>query len=232
MTVQNQCSSLFWLQHQKVDSYARCLSLLQRELPSPRQISYMSKSFGNFVDPMLEAKSLTVDGVRYFLLRQGVPQSDNNYASSLVRQVLNDELANCIGNLLSRSTAADINPSQRYPAFDKALFDDQFLARVVRWNVVSLVDVVTYSSSLEAIMTVMRGANSFFQKHEPWKNTRDEKTTLHVTYQALRLCGILLQPIIPDHAERLLDRLGIPLEDRCFNKCPRILGHFFERLQM
>lgn len=72
-------------------------------------------------------------------------------------------------------------------------------------------------------MSCLRKANTFVQRHEPWKLVKDEQeskyleTVLHITMEALRLSGILLQPVTPSLADRLLQRLGIPLSQRNFN---------------
>lgn len=69
-------------------------------------------------------------------------------------------------------------------------------------------------------MSCLRQANSFIQRHEPWKLVKDKRekewleTVLHVAMETLRVCGILLQPVTPRLACRLLDRLGISKEQR------------------
>lgn len=76
---------------------------------------------------------------------------------------------------------------------------------------------------LDEIMSCLRQANSFTQRHEPWKLAKNERekdrleTVLHVVMETLRLSGILLQPVTPNLAERLLRRLGIPATQRSFN---------------
>ncbi|XP_023579321.1 methionine--tRNA ligase, mitochondrial, partial [Octodon degus] len=82
----------------------------------------MSKSLGNVVDPMACLDRYTVDGFRYFLLRQGVPTWDCDYYDEKVVKLLDSELADALGGLLNRCTASRINPAGTYPAFCTACF--------------------------------------------------------------------------------------------------------------
>ena len=75
----------------------------------------MSKSKGNVVDPIQLIDPYTTDGVRYFLLRDGVPHSDGNFNSKKMTNYLNAELCNTLGNLLSRLTSTKVNSVQRIP---------------------------------------------------------------------------------------------------------------------
>ena len=77
----------------------------------------MSKSLGNVVDPTMLVNKYTVDGLRYFLLREGVPHSDGNFSESSLVQILNLELADTLGNLLNRSTSKGVNKNQCIPPF-------------------------------------------------------------------------------------------------------------------
>ena len=87
-------------------------------------------------------------------------------------------------------------------------------------------DALEFDSGLEAIMEMLRETNAYFQRHEPWAlqkkvrggvATREDKealnTVLYVVLESLRVAGILLQPVIPGSAKRLLDHLGV-LEDK------------------
>ncbi|XP_071838638.1 methionine--tRNA ligase, mitochondrial-like [Apostichopus japonicus] len=200
----------------------------------------MSKSRGNVVDPFNQLKKFSSDGLRYFLLREGVLHSDGDYSERKVAKVLNVELADTLGNLLSRVTGAALNPHQQFPPFHQEYFprngprgamsgvskEDYNLLDALQ----KLPEVVDdhFSSfhvykGLDEIMSCLRQANSFTQRHEPWKLAKDERekdrleTVLHVVMETLRLSGILLQPVTPNLAERLLNRLGIPATQRSFN---------------
>ncbi|NXX98004.1 SYMM protein, partial [Centropus bengalensis] len=201
----------------------------------------MSKSLGNVVDPVACMDQFTVDGFRYFLLRQGVPDRDCDYYEEKVIKVLNSELADALGGLLNRSTALSINPSSTYPRFSQSCFpkvldhreakgtgrasaeDYELLAAVASLplQVATYFENFQIYKALECIALCVRQTNGFFQRHKPWKLDRKDPaeqlwldTILHVTLECLRVFGLLLQPVVPHVADRLLSRLAVGPEER------------------
>lgn len=189
----------------------------------------MSKSKGNVIDPVACAREFGVDGLRYFLLREGVPHSDGSFNEQKMLNLLNAELADTLGNLLSRCTGKVINPDQVFCTIDdeefhmRCLPEGKLLVKLVR----ALPEIVgkhysdfNYYHGLEAIMATMRSANQFMQIQKPWELARDPTskkhldTVLGVTLETLRVGGILLQPVIPDLSDRLLTQLSIPDDKR------------------
>ncbi|KAG7279328.1 hypothetical protein CRUP_019024 [Coryphaenoides rupestris] len=186
------------------------------------------------VDPVEKSQRFTTDGLRYFLLRQGVPDSDCDYNDGKVLKLLNAELAHTLGGLLNRCTARALNPAQHYPPFCPELFhhgaegrampEDHRMLEAVR----GLPSVVQchYESlhaykALEAIGGCVRLTNGFVQRHALWKLDRDDEgdsrwldTLLHVALECLRTYGILLQPVVPEASEKLLCRLGVGPDQR------------------
>ncbi|EFO26242.2 methionyl-tRNA synthetase [Loa loa] len=209
--------------------------LIALDLPLPKRIfvhshwlvngAKMSKSVGNVVDPFIASKSLSEEGLRYFLLRQGTPQNDANFTMLKAINVINTDLINNVGNLLQRSTIEKLNPSQRYPAFYPDSFHNSLLelGEPLVHSVNSLAelyeeqfDELMIYKALELLMEVMRQANGFFQFYEPWNELDDRKVSslLYICYEVLRICGILLQPAVPHYADHLLNRLGIKKNER------------------
>ncbi|XP_028314554.1 methionine--tRNA ligase, mitochondrial [Gouania willdenowi] len=209
----------------------------------------MSKSLGNVIDPLQRSKMFTTDGMRYFLLRQGVPDSDCDYTDSKVMKVLNAELADSLGGLLNRCTAPALNPAQIYPTFCSQSFppEGQTRTRAVEEDyhmletVGGLPGVVEkhYESlqvykALEVISACVRLTNGFLQRHTPWKlDTRDQgdqrwlDTIIHVSLECLRVYGLLLQPVVPAISDKLLGRLGVSLSKRSWEDLeflPRFKG--------
>ncbi|CAM9380221.1 unnamed protein product [Bubo scandiacus] len=201
----------------------------------------MSKSLGNVIDPFACIGQYTVDGFRYFLLRQGVPERDCDYYDEKVVKVVNSELADALGGLLNRSTALSINPSNAYPCFSESCFpkvldyretkgmgrasaeDYEFVASVASLplQVANYFEGFQIYKALECIALCVRQTNSFFQRHRPWKLNRKDPaeqlwldTIIHVTLECLRVYGTLLQPVIPHTADRLLSRLAVEPEER------------------
>nr|XP_046262396.1 methionine--tRNA ligase, mitochondrial [Scatophagus argus] len=207
----------------------------------------MSKSLGNVVDPLERSQMYTTDGMRYFLLRQGVPDSDCDYTDDKVIKLLNAELCDSLGGLLHRCTAPALNPAQVYPSFCPQSFSREHGGRAVMEDyhmldaVKHLPGVVEqhYESmhiykALEAISTCVRQTNGFLQRHAPWKlDRRDSKdqrwldTIIHVSFECLRIYGTLLQPVVPEISNRLLTRLGVQAGERSWadlNFLPRYQG--------
>ncbi|KAI4897317.1 hypothetical protein NFI96_034021 [Prochilodus magdalenae] len=216
--------------------------LLAAGLPLPRAIyvhshwtvqgKKMSKSLGNVVDPFERAQRFTADGLRYFLLRQGVPDTDCDYDDDKVVKLCNSELADSLGGLLNRCTAPSLNPEQVYPQFcntsfprdsgklsGRAVSEDHKMVKAVS-ELPALVkenfENLHMYKALEAISGCVRLTNGFIQRHAPWKlncsETRDRlwhDTILHVSMECLRVYGILLQPVVPGLADKILSRLGV-----------------------
>ncbi|NXN96716.1 SYMM protein, partial [Rhinopomastus cyanomelas] len=201
----------------------------------------MSKSLGNVVEPLSCFMRYTVDGFRYFLLRQGVPERDCDYYEEKVVKVVNSELADSLGGLLNRSTAPSINPSNTFPRFSEVCFpklsdhsrmkatgraaaeDYELVAAVAALplQVMGHFEGFQIYKALECIILCVRKSNSFFQRHKPWKlNCRDPteqlwlNTIIHVTLECLRVYGMLLQPVVPHAADKLLSRLAVGPDER------------------
>ncbi|KAJ1153818.1 hypothetical protein NDU88_006576 [Pleurodeles waltl] len=200
----------------------------------------MSKSLGNVVDPMDCCAQFTVDGFRYFLLRQGVPDRDCDYYDDKVVKLLNAELADALGGLLNRCTAPAINLAQNYPSFSSACFPDRparsgkVLPRATEedYKLLEFVECLPaevndyyenfqFYKALEAINVRVKQTNAFFQRHAPWKLDRSNPadkcwldTLLYVTLECLRLYGTLLQPVVPSIADKLLSRLALAPHER------------------
>ncbi|XP_038555303.1 methionine--tRNA ligase, mitochondrial [Micropterus salmoides] len=207
----------------------------------------MSKSLGNVVDPLERSQVFTTDGMRYFLLRQGVPDSDCDYTDDKVMKLLNAELADSLGGLLNRCTAPALNPAQVYPSFcplsfpsdqgGKAVVEDYHMLDAVK-NLPAVVEQHYESmhvyKALEAISACVRQTNGFVQRHAPWKlDRRDSKdqrwldTIIHVSLECLRIYGTLLLPVVPEISNKLLSRLGVQPGERSWadaNFLPRYQG--------
>ena len=88
---------------------------------------------------------------------------------------------------------------------------------------------LNFYKGIESIMSYLRWGNALVSTHEPWKYAKSEdesdkayvKTVLHISLETLRVSGILLQPIIPNISQRLLDRLGIPVDKRGLENAKR-----------
>lgn len=208
--------------------------LLALSLPLPKRIvchshwlldsTKMSKSRGNVVDPIEENKLLTVEGLRYYLLRAGTPHSDTDYNRTQALRRVNAELADTYGNLISRCCAPAINPKQVIP---RRLSNNpnasvseikQRLEEVVH-NCEIHYENANFYKGVDEIMSVLRLNNVLYENTKPWKlikeiqsneNSSTEYYDLQtITFETLRICSILLQPIVPKIAASALTRLNV-----------------------
>lgn len=211
----------------------------------------MSKSLGNVVDPRTCLERYSVDGFRYFLLRQGVPERDCDYYDEKVFKLVNSELADALGGLLNRCTAPALNPGRTYPAFSEVCFpreaggtgsgkasaeDYKLVASVTDLprQVCDYFEHFQIYKALESIMDCVRQTNGFVQRQAPWKLRHEDPvqrrwrdTILHVALECLRVYGLLLQPVIPSVADKLLSRVGVSPAERSLEEVkflPRYSG--------
>ncbi|XP_062850739.1 methionine--tRNA ligase, mitochondrial [Trichomycterus rosablanca] len=233
--------------------------LLAAELPLPRAIyvhshwtvqgKKMSKSLGNVVDPVETSQKFTVDGFRYFLLRQGVPDTDCDYDDDKVVKLCNSELADSLGGLLNRCTAPSLNPEQVYSHFCSTSFPKEARGRAVPedYRMIEAVsglpalvkehfENLQVYKALEAISACVRLTNGFIQRHAPWKlncsdaeDKRWHDTILHVAMECLRIYGILLQPVTPGLADKILCRIGVQPGERSWDHALDFLSKYDRR---
>ena len=186
----------------------------------------MSKSVGNVVDPFVLAGDYGVDQLRYFLLREVPFGQDGNYSREGIVQRINADLANDLGNLAQRSLSmiakncGGVVPEPgEFTQADMAILAaaDGLLARVTE-----AIDAFAIHRALEIVWAVIADANRYFAGEEPWAhkktNPKRMETILYVTAEVLRQIAILVQPIMPGSAAKLLDQLGVPEDARDFRR--------------
>jgi methionyl-tRNA synthetase len=172
----------------------------------------------------------TTDGLRYFLLRDGIPSTDNNISTDKILNILNAELCNITGNLFTRCNSESINQTQIYPSYEKVKhcftkFDMDFLDDLNRLR--NLCDLsnekFNFYESIQNIMSMMRRTNIFIDEYKPWILAKDERNrmkvnvVLFIAFEVLRIGGILLQPITPNMSANLLDALNVDENARGFD---------------
>ena len=184
----------------------------------------MSKSVGNVVDPFVLAKDYGVDQIRYFLLREVPFGQDGNYSRGGIVQRINADLANDLGNLAQRSLSMIAkNCVGKVPKPGKLTEADQMILAAADGtlkHVEEAIDDFAIHRALEIVWALVADANRYFAGEEPWAhkkaNPERMETILYVTAEVTRQIGILVQPVMPDSAGRLLDQLGVPPDARDF----------------
>lgn len=189
----------------------------------------MSKSRKNVVDPFAESDILTSNGLRYFLLREAVPQSDANYSREKARKILNSELADTLGNLVNRCCAISVNLKQIRPL--KPTKTDLINCTEEERNLCVLLEklphsVFKYYDDLEVrkviddVISVLHRTNACVEFAQPWKLAKDSShedrllCVLGLALESVRICSILLRPIVPKICDIALARIGVLEEDR------------------
>ena len=186
----------------------------------------MSKSVGNVVDPFDLVTTYGVDAVRYFFLREVSFGQDGSYSHEAIIGRLNADLANDLGNLAQRSLSMiGKNLEGVVPApgplspEDEAMLAlaDSMLARARE-----AMEVQAIHQYLAAVWGVVADANRYFAAAAPWALRKTDParmaTVLWTTAEVIRQVAILIQPVMPESAAKMLDLLAIPAEERDFSR--------------
>ncbi len=202
--------------------------LMSAGLPLPRRVfahgflfnqgEKMSKSVGNVIDPHALVAEYGLDQLRFFLLREVPFGQDGSYSHDAIRNRINSDLANDLGNLAQRSLSMVAkNCAGRVPGPGAPTAEDRELldaAAGLLEPVRAAFDEQQFHRALELIWRTVADANRYFTAMEPWKlrKTDPERmaTVLWTTLEVVRTVGVLVQPVMPDSAARLLDLLGLP----------------------
>ena len=188
----------------------------------------MSKSVGNVVDPFALVDAFGLDQVRYFLLRQVPFGQDGSYSEDSIIGRINADLANELGNLAQRSLSmvnknldAQVPRPGEFTAEDRELLT---LADGLLDQVRAQFDVPAMHLALESIWLMLGAANRYFSGQEPWVLRKSDAaadqerfgTVLYTTLEVVRIAALLIQPVMPESAAKLLDLLGQPADQRDF----------------
>lgn len=181
----------------------------------------MSKSAGNAVNPMDMIDRHGVDAFRYFLMAEMALGQDANFTEDAFVRRYNADLANDLGNLLSRvlnmitrycgGKVPEPSPDCMEGAEEKALWAEVLGA--VESTGRSVVDM-RIDLGLADVINAVKGVNRYFEARKPWSQAKAEdkkplQTTLYLAAESLRVLSMLLQPVMPEKMEQLRSSLGL-----------------------
>lgn len=202
--------------------------LMALELPLPKHLAVhgwitfngqkMSKSLGNVIDPFILCDRYGADAIRYHILREMALGADSSFSNEIMINRINSDLANGLGNLVSRTVAmADKYFGGTLPIEkEKGEFDEELIAQAeaLRGKVDEFIDQTQLNNALAEIFKLVSRANKYIDETAPWVLGKDESKkarlsgVLYNLLECIRIISVLLSSFMPSSMPKIWEQIG------------------------
>lgn len=207
--------------------------LMALELPLPEHLAVhgwitfngqkMSKSLGNVVDPFILGERYGADAIRYHILREMALGADSSFSNEIMINRINSDLANGLGNLVSRTVAmvskyfGGTLPAKR----EEGDFDAELIAeaKALRAKVDDFIDKTQLNNALAEIFKLISRANKYIDETAPWVLGKDDSkkarlaSVLYNLLETIRIATTLLSCFMPTDMPKVWEQIGAGSED-------------------